>query len=140
MAVAGQPTRQPLQRRQVGAVISMPTGVYDLSTDLVTNLAGEELAAHVSGFVLAEHAGKPVTDTVRALLPRRPRWIPRFLWRRIPTVSAAWTLSAEPLWTYPQSSAVLPPLGPGTSAVDVTTTRIVDGVRGAQVPDWRVAR
>lgn len=45
-----------------------------------------------------------------ALLPVRPRWLPRFLWRRIPTRVATWTLTARPEWIYPYST-VPPQLG-----------------------------
>jgi hypothetical protein len=98
--------------------------------DVISNYTADTLVAQLNAYVLTEHAGRMVTDHVRALLPVRPRWMPRWLWRRIPTRDVEWTLRVRPRWTYPRAGLRVPELG--------------DAVRFAQtypphvhVPDWR---
>lgn len=77
----------------------------------VEDYLGNRLVAELNAYVLTEHAGPAVEDRVAALLPIRPRWLPRWLWRRIPTRRVEWTLTVEPRWSYPNAAVQLPAVG-----------------------------
>jgi hypothetical protein len=81
-----------------------------LDPELVVHDTLEHMVIALKVRLLTEPAGGAATDYVTALLPLRPRWLPRFLWRRIPTRSVRWTLSARPEWSYPRAS-VVPDMG-----------------------------
>lgn len=72
----------------------------------------DHLVAQVNAHVLREPAGLEVREQVSADLPTRPWWLPRWLYRRIPCRRTTWTLSARPVWTYPQATMKVSGLGP----------------------------
>jgi len=82
-----------------------------------------QLVFELNAHVLVEDAGPEVTERIRAELPVRPRWLPRWLFRRIPTRQVAWTLTARPQWTYPQATLRVPGLGPATMYVSTKLDR-----------------
>lgn len=105
-------------------------GLQHPQFEVVANHTADTLVAQLNAYVLAEHAGRTVTDHVRALLPVRPRWIPRWLWRRIPTRDVEWTLRVRPRWTYPRASLHVPELGAAVRFAQTYPPHV-------HVPDWR---
>lgn len=92
----------------------VPRGVIQRATRIENWLdpVSDSLVYGLRTAVLGEDGGDVVSDWVTVLMPLRPRWIPRWLWKRIPTREATWTLTARPKWTYPHSSIQVPDLGP----------------------------
>lgn len=78
------------------------------------------LVVGLTGYVLTEHDGEPVTDEqTRTRTTRwehsykvRPWWIPKWLWARCPdepievvaTATATARASVQPAWTYPHAT------------------------------------
>lgn len=71
----------------------------------------EELWARFSAAVLAEDAGEKVEDYVTWLSPLRPWWIPKWLWRKIPTKPVRYTLTVQPRYIYPHATLKVPQVG-----------------------------
>jgi hypothetical protein len=92
----------------------LPQGCIDRATKVDGYLAHEMdgLVFLLRTAVLGEDGGDEVSDWVEVLLPIRPRWIPKWAWKRIPTRRARWELRAQPKWTYPHSNIKVPDLGP----------------------------
>ena len=74
-------------------------------------------------YILAYEGGTTATDWVVAELAVRPRWFPKFLWRRMPTRRVRWEIEATPEWIWPFATVRLPEsLGrPGEFMVTKTT-------------------
>lgn len=70
----------------------------------------EHMVMMMRAYVLGEEGGETAEDTFAVMLPTRPRWLPKWLWRRIPTYRAEVTLTAQPKWTYPHSTIKVPEL------------------------------
>lgn len=106
------------------------TGIHHAELAAVFERVWGNLVLELNGYVLTETGGDTVTDSVTALLPLRPRWLPRWLWRRIPTRSVRWTLTARPVFRYPRASVAVPALGAPVRFV------VADAARPTNV-DWR---
>lgn len=90
----------------------LPRGVIDRVEmhQMVDNVT-DSLIFALTTAVMGEDGGDEVADWVTVLLPIRPRWIPKWAWRRIPTRRARWELRVQPMWTYPHSNIKVPDLG-----------------------------
>lgn len=88
------------------------------------------LWARFTAAVLAEDAGPEVIDTVRWLSPLRPRWIPKWLWRRIPTREVKYQLRVQPRYIYPHATVKVAALGSPVRFPYQTATNYY-------TPDWR---
>ena len=91
----------------------VPRGVIERATSIEqwVDPVTDSLVYAIRTAVLGEDGGDVASDSVTVLMPVRPRWLPRRLWKRIPTRQATWTLTAHPKWTYPHSSIQVPDLG-----------------------------
>lgn len=98
------------------------TGAQHVSFDIRRHVF-HQLVFELNAHVLVEDAGDEVVERIRADLPVRPRWLPRWLFRRIPTRRVTWTLTARPRWTYPQATLRVPGLGPARMYVSKTLER-----------------
>lgn len=97
--------------------------------ELLLDFIAGALVAQLNAFVLAEDAGPVVAETVRVMLPHRPRWLPRWVWRRIPSVGHEFRLEVRPRWVYPQATVRVDGLGPARLLV----THLA---RPERAPDW----
>lgn len=70
----------------------------------------EELVISLTGFVLKEQAGPVVRTTHLEHVVNFPRWFPSWLVRRL-SKTVTVTLNVTPLYTYPESTLVVPTLG-----------------------------
>jgi hypothetical protein len=98
------------------------TGAHQVSFDIRRHVV-HQLVFELNAHVLVEDAGDEVVERIRAELPVRPRWLPRWLFRRIPTRQVAWTLTARPQWIYPQATLRVPGLGPAHMFVSTRIDR-----------------
>lgn len=64
------------------------------------------LVFELNGYVLTSDAGEGAKDWVVADLAVRPRWFPKWAWKRMPTRRVRWELNATPKWKYPHASMV----------------------------------
>lgn len=92
----------------------LPIGVlrHTLRTEAFVAHEMDALVFMMSAYVLGEDGGDEVSDWVNVRLPIRPRWMPKWLWRKIPCRDARWELRCRPKWTYPHSNIQVPDLGP----------------------------
>jgi hypothetical protein len=99
---------------QFYARTNLPSGCIEQATkaDGFIEHEMQHLVFMLRTAVLGEDGGDEVSDWVEVLLPIRPRWIPKWAWKRIPTRAARWELRAQPKWTYPYSEFLVPELGP----------------------------
>lgn len=101
-------------------------GLHRVKATTQRDVMRDALVHSLTAYVLSENAGPPVRSvrTRREEFEQhvRPRWLPRFLWRRIPTrtctVSVTARAEAQATWIYPQATVRLPDvLGPARFAV-----------------------
>lgn len=71
----------------------------------------DSLAFHLTAYLLTENAGPVVVDGPVVDLPVKPRWMPAFVWRRIPTHRARFTISVQPKYSYPSANIKVPDIG-----------------------------
>jgi len=79
------------------------------------------LVVGLSGYVMADQGGDPVTVERTVARKRRPLWLPSWLWRRIPEETKRFTLTATPEWTYPQATVRVPALSPAVQFLATDT-------------------
>jgi len=100
---------------EVAKAVRLP-GVMDTRAefDLRRDARGE-LVMSLRAYVLTEPAGETAvtTRTVTWQEVRRPRWLPKFAWRRLRREARTEVvhLRVQPLWVYPHSSVAVPRLG-----------------------------
>lgn len=111
----------------------MLAGMQHAELTQYTEFMFDQLVTQLTTMVLTEPAGHAARDYVKAALPIRPRWLPKFLWQRIPTRDVKWTLTARPRWSYPHCSVAFDKkMG---SAVRMIAQDSVD-VHGK--PEWKL--
>lgn len=89
----------------------MPAGLRRVEFESYANMMADEIIMQMRAMMLAEDGGPETTDTVAWLSPLRPWWIPKFLWRRIPTKHVRYTLTCQPKYLYPHATVRVPELG-----------------------------
>jgi hypothetical protein len=87
------------------------SGLRDATLDAHFDDMRNALVAQLNARVLTEPAGDEVVATTAVNVPLRPRWIPKFLWRRLSCRVIRTTATAQPLWAYPSASVGVPALG-----------------------------
>ena len=108
-------TAATLILQEVGGRVLLSEGVMGLQKaewSVALDNEARALAAGVIAYVLAQEGGQTVTATAYYWQRVRPRWLPRWLWRRVPEQREVTTQSAQPMWTYPQANIQVPELGP----------------------------
>ena len=84
----------------------------------------DTMVTELMEYILAYEGGATASDWVVADLAIRPRWFPKFLWRRMPTRRVRWTLEATPEWIWPFYAMRLPePLGRAVEFMVTKTTQ-----------------
>lgn len=120
-------TETVLDYMQVAVAAQLPPGLHRQDLRLVADATTERLTAQLSAFVMTQPAGNPVrvSRTISTTVPYRPRWCPRWLWRRVPERhdTRAITLAAFPKFTYPSATIAVPALG---APVKFVTTDVHD--------------
>jgi hypothetical protein len=71
----------------------------------------DTLVAQLHAYVMGEPAGATITETVNVYRHRRPKWIPKRLWAKVPRETAMAKLEVAPKWCYPQATVRVPDLG-----------------------------
>lgn len=108
----------------------IPSGVLRANAEVAVDRELDGLMVMFRGYVLGEEGGDEAVDWVTVNLPVRPRWFPRWLWRRLPCREAHWELRCQPMWMYPNSTIAVPDLG---HAVKISVPRGMDHGDG----NWR---
>jgi hypothetical protein len=99
--------------QEVGGRHLLPaTGLQQTEWRVALDNEARALAASLTAYVLAQEGGQTVTAYAYYWQRVRPRWLPRWLWRRVPEQREVTTQSAQPMWTYPQANIQVPELGP----------------------------
>lgn len=87
------------------------TGMHHTELKSLVDYETGNLVIRLNTYVLTDLAGPPAEGRVTVALPVRPWWIPKFMWKRIPTGRGTWSVKATPKWTYPSANVSVPPLG-----------------------------
>lgn len=99
-----------LQFHQAYSHVQFPAGLVTKEPEIAADLYGM-LHAQLVGHVLTEAAG-PRTVQGRTFDRKvKPKWIPGWVWKRIPTESAEFAVTVEPKYTYPHATIRVPELG-----------------------------
>lgn len=93
------------------------SGVQRFSSSAWLSDVSDCLVASLSAYVLKDQGGEPVSATETISRKVRPRWIPQWLWRRVPEQSKSVTLTVTPEWTCPQATVKVPELKPAVQFV-----------------------
>lgn len=91
---------------------AMLTGLHREQFHVAWDMIRDELWATFTAAVMAEDAGPTESDWVKWLSPIRPWWIPKWLWRRIPTKIVDYKLTVLPRYIYPHATIKVPEIGP----------------------------
>lgn len=110
---------------------SLIVGAQRPTVEAIVDHTADSLVAALNAFVLTEHAGPMATDWLRVELPLRPRWMPRWLWRRVPCRPAVFELRVRPLWVYPQATFKVPDGRLGAAVM------MAQRQPSTRVADWR---
>lgn len=102
----------------------LPGGIFHEHFSTTLPLDFDGLVMQLKAYVLKNDGGEPKTASVVVDLPIKPRWYPRWLWRRIPTRKAEWVLTVTPEWTYPSADIKIPQMSP---AVRLSTQDFIRG-------------
>lgn len=97
---------------------ALPQGLVNMEFDMQMDVIANHLVAFLRGFVLGEDAG-PTQTTQRTVCwqePVRPKWIPKWAWRKVKRTDHSETvkLSITPQYIYPESTVKVPALGRAT--------------------------
>lgn len=102
--------RLTLELKPVMAQAILPSGLTHVGFDVVERTA-EHLALQLRALVLTDQAGETVSDSAEFSRAMKPRWLPRFVRRRFPIETAILSVTATPLWSYPDNTLAVPDLG-----------------------------
>lgn len=109
-------------------------GLQHVEFNQYLDLELDEMVWQLRAYVLTSHGGEQVARTVRpefvVEVPKRPWWIPKWVWNRLPMElhreHRRYTLVVTPLWTYPSANIKVPQLGRPVefAVVDEDITRV----------------
>lgn len=129
-----------LRYQQVMARIDMSedylAGLHHTQVETYHNETVYQTYMQMRGYVLTEDAEGPVRGSKREVFAFtyavRPRWLPKFLWKRVPWAEARpvreVTMSVQPKWKYPHAT-IVGELGRPLRMLEAPSYRVMDEFR-----------